>query len=80
MSLPLKDFRTGTFQPLERRCLTPSEMEGRGMSRSDRGFWITSPMAILRGDGCKTAEISTDPLPPQGVGEDAAAESRGTIR
>ncbi len=59
--------RTGTYQPLERRCLTTAEMEVRGMSRNVRGFWITSPMAILGARSRTGAEIGTDPLPSQGV-------------
>lgn len=31
--------RTGTWD--ERRCMTPAEMCAIGMSRSDRGHWIT---------------------------------------
>ena len=59
--------RTGTYQPLERRCLTTAEMEVRGMSRNVRGFWITSPMAILGTRSRTGAAIGTDPLPSQGV-------------
>jgi hypothetical protein len=29
--------------PLGRRCLTPVEMHGRGMSLNHKGFWRTEP-------------------------------------
>jgi len=33
--------RTGSFQPLMRRCRTPKEMQALRMSRKRAGFWIT---------------------------------------
>lgn len=40
--------RFGRFG-LDRRCLTPLEMRGRGMSTNDAGYWITArrPTASL---------------------------------
>ena len=59
--------RTGAYEPLERRCLTATEMEARGMSRNVQGFWITEKRLDLPLRTCKTAAIGTDPLPTQGV-------------
>ena len=33
--------RTGTYQPLTRRCLSTEEMQELGMSVNMAGFWIT---------------------------------------
>ena len=61
--------RTGAYEPLERRCLTATEMEARGMSRNVQGFWITEKRLDLPLRTCKTAAIGTDPLLTQGVGD-----------
>lgn len=44
-----------------RRCITPDEMFGKGMSVNSSGFWITEP---LREDRVKAAapQISAVPL------------------
>jgi len=34
--------------PLGRRCLTPVEMHGRGMSLNQQGFWRTEPRPKAR--------------------------------
>jgi hypothetical protein len=35
--------RAGAFGK-DRRCLTPEEMEAKGMGKNSAGFWISSPM------------------------------------
>lgn len=35
--------RVGAFRADARRCLTPSEMEAKGMARNASGFWIIRP-------------------------------------
>ncbi len=59
--------RVGPYQPMLRRCLTVAEMTERGMSRTERGFWVTARMAAGRFGRPETAEIPTDPLPGEGV-------------
>lgn len=35
--------RTGAFG-IDRRCLTAPEMEARGMTANEAGFWVRNPM------------------------------------
>jgi hypothetical protein len=41
--------RVGHFSPYERRCLTPAEMEARGLWHDDDGVWhLPAPRMALR--------------------------------
>jgi hypothetical protein len=39
--------RVGRFAPLQRRCLTVTEMEAKGWVRNAAGYWISGKRRIL---------------------------------
>ena len=48
-----------------RQCLTPHEMEGKGMARSMSGYWITAPMPDTAWETREAIgqECPTEPVP-----------------
>jgi hypothetical protein len=57
--------RTGTYTPMQRRCLSPDEMRAKGMLVSARGWWLTSASKrpILQTHAITGAAIDPTPCP-----------------
>lgn len=49
--------RVGEYQHNGRRCWSEAEMEAKGMSKNETGFWIGSVMPVGRSYEGKTGEI-----------------------
>jgi hypothetical protein len=54
--------RTGDW--LDRRCLSISEMEAKGMALNARSFWVTAAMPILASGRPIAAAIGATPVKP----------------
>ena len=67
---PFSEHRVGEFthEPPDygRRCLSPGEMEVKGMRRDGRGRWMQAEKALKRLPGGAGEPIATDPARREG--------------
>lgn len=62
--------RTGVYEPLARRCLTPAEMIARGMAVNAACLWVTEAMP----DQLRTARSRSVVLANGGLADEPAPE------
>lgn len=57
-----KSRRVIGHTPHARRCLTESEMQAKGVARSEKGWWMTRPSAIHWAEEEKPGAVLTEAL------------------